>query len=451
MFPASKDPIADIHALDLRAVPLEWHEAVALVQELAARALAGDETPVPAVDEIKLDAEGQVHVSVAGPRLIARIGAGREAQTVANLRTLLADVLPAGQIPPALRALAQSPADGGPEISTLEEFSRSLAFFERPGRQKDLRVVASRLALVSEQARLQGELAQLTKKTRHEPETASPEPPPIEPVDPNESYERRPVNPRLIVGLVAAGVLMVGVVAIYAFRNPGANVLSAGTAAIASTGRAVVDNVRERAKVLTAPSEEKAAATEPVERGTTAKPSAPVARAAVRPAAPRPPRASASADPSGVPRAALPGRVSIEERNAPATAAPSGTLVPQIVERGWRITPFSTVPPFTINDSTDGHGTGEVYDQANDAVTPARLVRPQLPEIPPGVPLSSLGVFEFVIGARGKVERIRLVSSPPDRQYRDIMLMPAAKAWIFSPAIKDGEPVRYRLQIHIPQ
>jgi len=79
------------------------------------------------------------------------------------------------------------------------------------------------------------------------------------------------------------------------------------------------------------------------------------------------------------------------------------------------------------------------------------LLRPQLPEIPPGTAIETLGLFEFVVSMRGTVERIRLIRSPADRQYRDIMLMPAAKAWIFQPASRDGFPVRYRLQIPIPQ
>ena len=92
-----------------------------------------------------------------------------------------------------------------------------------------------------------------------------------------------------------------------------------------------------------------------------------------------------------------------------------------------------------------------IYDRADGQVRPARLVRPQLPDIPPNTPPETLGIFEFIVNMRGVVERIRLVRSPADRQYRDIMLMPAAKAWIFEPATKDGLPVRYRLQIHLPQ
>jgi hypothetical protein len=114
---------------------------------------------------------------------------------------------------------------------------------------------------------------------------------------------------------------------------------------------------------------------------------------------------------------------------------------------------FPRLPTFLATGRVDATlvSFDEVYDAADDKVRPARLLRPQLPDIPPGTPLEALGVFEFVVSMRGTVDRIRLIRSPVDGQYRDIMLMPAAKAWIFQPATKDGLPVRYRLRIHIPQ
>jgi outer membrane biosynthesis protein TonB len=50
--------------------------------------------------------------------------------------------------------------------------------------------------------------------------------------------------------------------------------------------------------------------------------------------------------------------------------------------------------------------------------------------------------MELVIATDGSVERVRLVSVP--RRMADMMLLSGAKLWRFSPAVKDGEPVRYR-------
>jgi hypothetical protein len=35
------------------------------------------------------------------------------------------------------------------------------------------------------------------------------------------------------------------------------------------------------------------------------------------------------------------------------------------------------------------------------------------------------------------------------RRFQERMLMAAAKAWTFSPAVRNGQPVRYRLRIAI--
>jgi TonB family protein len=56
-------------------------------------------------------------------------------------------------------------------------------------------------------------------------------------------------------------------------------------------------------------------------------------------------------------------------------------------------------------------------------------------------------VFDLVIDQSGRVEQVHLVS--PGNRFNDRMLIAAAKAWQFLPAIKDGQPVRYKLQIRI--
>jgi outer membrane biosynthesis protein TonB len=50
--------------------------------------------------------------------------------------------------------------------------------------------------------------------------------------------------------------------------------------------------------------------------------------------------------------------------------------------------------------------------------------------------------MEIVVSATGEVERVRLVNGPT--RMPDMMLLSAAKSWRFRPALKDGEPVRYR-------
>jgi protein TonB len=57
-------------------------------------------------------------------------------------------------------------------------------------------------------------------------------------------------------------------------------------------------------------------------------------------------------------------------------------------------------------------------------------------------------LVEVMVSQDGGVERIKLVSEP--RRMIDMMALSAAKMWRFDPALKDGEPVRYRLVVPSP-
>lgn len=51
--------------------------------------------------------------------------------------------------------------------------------------------------------------------------------------------------------------------------------------------------------------------------------------------------------------------------------------------------------------------------------------------------------MEVVVMADGSVERVKWLTTR-DRMP-DVMLLSRAKLWKFSPAVRDGRPVRYRL------
>ena len=74
---------------------------------------------------------------------------------------------------------------------------------------------------------------------------------------------------------------------------------------------------------------------------------------------------------------------------------------------------------------------------------PAVLSRPQL--LPPPFGLDGSGKpvrLELVISPTGTVERARFLEAP--QRMADMMLLSSAKTWQFTPAVKDGQPVRYR-------
>jgi TonB family protein len=71
------------------------------------------------------------------------------------------------------------------------------------------------------------------------------------------------------------------------------------------------------------------------------------------------------------------------------------------------------------------------------------------PKLPP-VRLSQssaagTNTMELLVDEFGRVEQVQLVS-PPVR-LGDMTLLSAAKTWRFHPALKDGQPVRYRLSV----
>jgi hypothetical protein len=98
----------------------------------------------------------------------------------------------------------------------------------------------------------------------------------------------------------------------------------------------------------------------------------------------------------------------------------------------------TTLPPL---EPVHGH----VYSAAEPSVTPARLTRSQLPREPAAT--ADTGYFDIIVDERGDVEFVKLLS--PTRRYQDRILVAAAKAWKFEPALLNGTPVKYRILIPI--
>jgi hypothetical protein len=62
-------------------------------------------------------------------------------------------------------------------------------------------------------------------------------------------------------------------------------------------------------------------------------------------------------------------------------------------------------------------------------------------------PSRDLNTIELIVSEAGVVERVQLVSTP--KRMADMMLPSSAKNWEFVPALKDGRPVRYRLELSL--
>jgi hypothetical protein len=126
---------------------------------------------------------------------------------------------------------------------------------------------------------------------------------------------------------------------------------------------------------------------------------------------------------------------------APAPEPPDASPSPAEVTTPAAIEPLAEPIALELLPAAD---PSILYSQADQNVEPPRLLSRPLPtRLPSGG--SDAATVEVVISPDGGVERVRLTSRP--RRLVDVMELSAAKAWQFDPALKDGAPVRYRLEL----
>jgi hypothetical protein len=384
-------------------VPLQWHEAVAVVQGVARQLLAsGDTSLVPATAGLAIDHNGGIHIvdsrSTTGDGLAA-------------LAALLRELLQfSSTTPPALASLADGTEGTSPRFRSMEEFSEALRFFERPLSQHDLAAHAARLATAQEQRRLNAELEHLTQKARDADGQ------PVE-KETKTRRRRRPNSRKVAVAVLAAGLL---VVATFAGALTGWNTIGAET--VREVGSQLVERARSEAKAILAsdapppPARQSAAAADQSQR--------------------RRHRRSVQSD--SAPAAALLPVVHLPFATAGANSAPPG---------------FAAVPaqPAIVADPTPDEiiiVRPFFYSRANRDVEPPIIMRPHVrSELTRPVHDTQPATLVLDIDEEGAVRQVRLLSVSAEERYYAGMLVAAAKAWRFRPALKDGRPVRYRLRL----
>ena len=370
------------------ALSLHWHEAVAVIAELADTMRASGLTQVPAPESIVITADGA---------LVAAGGLALEGLPTRNLAGLLEGLL--SSCPPEVKEFVTGNLAEPPAQATLEAFADTIAFFERPGRRGIVQAVAARAAEVENEARADDELEKLAARAR----AKQVEEPGVPPQD-------APTRPR------KRGVLVAGAAAILLLAGAGFVLFVPPSKPATLTGR-----VQTRVKEIVQAGLEAVGVERPRE-----SPPAPAPLADPASSAPR-----AKRRPSARQTRPVELTVRVNELGgvpAPSAAAPDERVVPE--------------PPAN-HDST-------VYDADSDGVEPAVLVRPHLPARPASsIESAQLGVLELVVSHTGAVDHVRLIS--PENRYHDRMMVAAAKTWRFRPATKDGLPVRSRTHIRVTQ
>jgi hypothetical protein len=120
-----------------------------------------------------------------------------------------------------------------------------------------------------------------------------------------------------------------------------------------------------------------------------------------------------------------------------------GDTTPASSELRWKANEYSELARgFTGHDASIAT---RLYTSADPGVTEPIPLGPFLPSADLEGTTTAL---ELVIDAKGRVESVRLTN--PQDNYHTQWWLPAAKAWRFEPATKDGVPVRFLKRILLP-
>jgi hypothetical protein len=390
--------VSDILA---RGVRVNWDEAVALWQEVLESVTVSD-APIPAFNDIVIDAAGAVRIQRSRLGERGPVAAGRA------LHALLATA----DIPVALR-LFVTQANSPDTHSSLETFATGLAYFGRPGR-------AELIGAIYQRYRSSGSAGVAT--------------PSQSVVPPIRSSIRADQTPEL------------GRRTHVRWLMPAAIVLCAVSSAAAiwfglgGAGRSGETSVMAQAKAAIA-------AVTPTSDSTPAPVSGSATMAEKAPDRQDTPAASArSRRPSTANRTVPPNVARGSSTLRTITPVLSEPLVALIPTPESAPSAAPTPPPTDARDASREHAA-TIYSHDDADVEPPVMRHSALPP-PVFVARAADSVFnrmELVIAADGSVERVRLLNGPT--RMPDMMLLSGAKLWRFTPALKDGVPVRYRTTV----
>jgi hypothetical protein len=383
-----------------RNVDVQWFEGVAIVQATCRQLLASGVSngEFPAATQIGISADGAV-----------RILDTTSTKAVPAAAHLLAGLL-SDDVPVRLR-LAVSQATGeSSTIESLREFSETLAYFERPDAQLIVRSLFDRAMLAG------------FRKQTDEPKQKDAAPEEKRKTDAKPARDTKAMLRR--AGIAAAAAMTIGAMSWLALAG-------------ARSGRLNAAFSRVKDAIAGAP---EARLNEPLELSASPKESVTKGTTPAQPQRTHPSTANNSSGQAGEARkqsaaALLPSIPSL----APSLAS---VMSPMPSREGSNAT--EPVQTYVIIASEPGVSASDViYSKADSGVTPPRQVYPALPAEPPTAYMKrALTVVDLVIAPDGLVERVHLRTTP--RDIHEFMLLSAAKAWRFEPALLDGRPVRFR-------
>jgi hypothetical protein len=375
-----------------RNISIHWDEAVAVVEDLCSVLTAGaEERPVPDLGDILITGDGRVALQSDARGTRGPNGVGR------TLHALLS----AGDVPVALR-LFVTQATSLNTYASLGECAAALAYFGKPDRAELIRAVYVRCVAAGDAA--PGTMA--ARELAPNPQVAKPQT--------DKSVQRRPIPPWAVVAASAACVFAAAMGLWFAATNRSGATASTIPVLAAQTKKALRQLGTEVRSAL-------GVAAAPAKLAEQDKSTSPLAKASL-------PRVTRGRD-GRRPVVAL-----IRE---PVQVAPP--LEPVVVADQ----PVPVEAPTLEDLARENERRTQVYTRTDLDVQPPLLVYPQLPpQLVAGNRAGAVNTMEIVVSETGDVMHVRLIDGP--RRMPDMMLLSGAKMWRFQPAVKDGDPVRYR-------
>jgi hypothetical protein len=491
-------------------VEFQWHEAVAIVRQLADQLTHGlslePQGSLPDVDGIELEPTG---------RLLARLDPGGTVPVVRGLGFLLHILLADTGAPARLRLIVSQAVSEAPTFPSVERLMWELAGFERPLRLHTLKQLYERVAVARR--------TRLLTPAGFEPDIHAASPPVSSgtvdhaTAETDERLMRRPQRSwpaftlALVAGAVGGALMFAAITARSATREtvptphafdespPRAPAESTPRALAESTPRALAEPPRALRSNLPGASRTRAdviqanpvrpAAHSDTSGDTSGDISPRPARGraqndeAVRPAMKSAVSAYEIASPPiaeparfgspGAPRSSLrevsqraqdvSQRAQREYRRARtlfdqkdyAKAADGFLQVVKLLDEGERPASIAELRSMASDYAALSRATlsaiteGHVYSTGDEGVTEPVALRQYLPDPAPGTPPSRLGALMLVVDSEGVVESVRLQS--PSNRYHDRFWVSVAKTWRFKPALKDGQPVKFLKRIAITE
>lgn len=392
--------------LKSRRVPVEWFEAVAIVQEVCG-ALLGSRVDA---DKTSLGPKA-VFIDPAGGVRIAPNAGEKGELALRQIGELLRTSLAESAFPVPLRLVITQACSTPPFYASIAELSGALEYFERPGRTSLIRSVYERAEGYQPVA---GAVAQET-----------PEPEAEKPARPNKRQPRH--IPKTAIGASAAAAALI-VLLLVVSQLPTRQQGNGPVADIVSSVGELVDRVNpftaSSSSEAPSPAIDSPKAIDAPPRRHSAK------------AGGRAPRSSA--------QAALP--VALAETPRAADVSLGEAL------RTSDTTDTKATEPLATGKDGDAVTESMIYCANDQDVTPPVAAYPRLPAEPPTrLAAEGLSTLELLVDETGQVESVKLRGQP--RHLGEALLvtvnLSAAKTWRFVPAVKDGRPVKYRKLVQV--